>query len=305
MAFSADSLREPFFDQTVARLRRFSLGEFETNAEELLKAGNQVPLIVPSGLIFHISRCGSTLIANALRVAAGARVLAEATPIAYLLGPYLSAVWPVALEEWQSSRAELLRAVVNLYGQGGPGNSPRVVIKFSSVGILSMDFIRSVWPSVPTLIVVRDPVEVIVSNLQAPGSWMRMKSVPLRACDTFGLAAGDVVSMSPEEYAARIVGGFCQAAAPSIDSNTAVVDYAAINDVTLRKIAQLFGLDLLPAGSPVLQRTLETQAKDARNWIPFRDDRNRKQFAATSRLRLEVDRWAREPYNALEARSIR
>jgi hypothetical protein len=303
MQFSPDSLLEPFFDQTMERLRRLSLREFETASETLLSLAAGAPPITPAGLVFHISRCGSSLVGNVLKRAANARVLSEAAPIGYLLGPYASTVWPVPYNEWHDSRASLLQAIVNLYGKTDAGRTSKLVIKFVSLALLNLDFIRSVWPSVPILIVVRDPVEVIVSHLQAPGGWMRLKAEPIRAYDTFGVAGTDIIGMSNEEYAARVIGKYCEAAVRAIDSNTVILDYAALNDRTLRKIAGIFNLELPHSDSPELLRIFATHAKDARASIPFHDDRDRKQFAATQQVRAGVAQWAQRSYDALLSRA--
>jgi hypothetical protein len=305
MEFSADTLNEPFFFQTIARLRRSlpPAREFETGVETLLAAGGRLQSVVPAGLIFHLSRCGSTLIANVLRTADHLRILGEAVPINYLLGPYASNIWPVSLDQWLGSRGEILRCVVNMYGSDGGRSSQPLVIKFSSLGILNLPFIRSIWPDVPCIIVVRDPVEIVVSNLDAPTAWMRMKSVPLLASETFGFFGLDVMAMPPEEYAARCVGKLCQKAvleATGVPSGKiTIIDYAAINDASLRRIAGLFDLELPMSSSPALRRALNTQSKDEHARTPFWDDRSRKQFAATDRIRAEVERWARQPFEEL------
>src|SRR5580658_4905388 len=101
MQFPNKELREPFFHQTVARLRRAEPPalEFDTEAEALLALANELPPITPAGLIFHVSRCGSTLVCNALRTGR-ARILSEAAPLSRLLGPYASTVWPYPLHSW-------------------------------------------------------------------------------------------------------------------------------------------------------------------------------------------------------------
>lgn len=57
-----------FFSAWVAKLRASTppQPEIETDRSALGRAVETLPVVVPAGIIFHVSRCGSTLIANAL-----------------------------------------------------------------------------------------------------------------------------------------------------------------------------------------------------------------------------------------------
>jgi hypothetical protein len=67
MEIGSTPLAEPFFSHTIDRLRKEDPPprEMETDMETLLRVGARLPQVRPSGFIFHISHCGSTLIANA------------------------------------------------------------------------------------------------------------------------------------------------------------------------------------------------------------------------------------------------
>jgi len=83
MRFGEAGLREPFFEQSVRRLRTQRIVDIRhTDSDVLLDAEETVP---PSGFIFHISRCGSTLLTNALREYPQNIVISEAHPISQAL----------------------------------------------------------------------------------------------------------------------------------------------------------------------------------------------------------------------------
>ena len=67
MDMSGVSLAEPFFQQTVERLRADGRRELFTEFDVLLELEKQLDSVQPTGFIFHSSRCGSTLVANACR----------------------------------------------------------------------------------------------------------------------------------------------------------------------------------------------------------------------------------------------
>jgi hypothetical protein len=297
MRFNTEELREPFFHQTIARLRRGAQlrREAETDVDELLNLSHCDSS--PAGLIFHISRCGSTLIANALRCGEGTRVLSEAEPVGSLLRSYVSRIWPFPLDRWEEIRGQLLQNVVTAYAEASRREGAKLIIKFSSTALLSFPFIRAVWPQLPCLIVIREPIEVMVSNLQRPGGWMFLKHQPLWAGQALGLDQ-NTREMSAEEYCGRVLGNFLCAATAAVDPYCKIVDYSTINDSLMEKIASLFSLSDL--NHEALHRIMSANAKDPRASIPFRDDSQRKQISATDAIKLHADRWARKPYERLK-----
>ena len=65
-------LAEPFFQQTIDRLkaRDPNREQLFTEFDTLVQLEKQFDSVPPSGFIFHSSRCGSTLLANACRALA-------------------------------------------------------------------------------------------------------------------------------------------------------------------------------------------------------------------------------------------
>ena len=79
--FGHKVLSEPFFQQSVSRLRadNQNVATRTTGPNILLRCKQEIP---PSGFIFHVSRCGSTLLSNALKTVPGMVVISEANPAA-------------------------------------------------------------------------------------------------------------------------------------------------------------------------------------------------------------------------------
>jgi hypothetical protein len=307
MELEPSELSEPFFFQTVARKRRClpPAHERDTAVDLLRYVGSRSSAARPAGVICHISRCGSTLIGNALR-AAGARVVSEAAPVEALFAPYASAIWPFPLDLWEAMRGELLSSLAAVFGRDtrNTDESPvKLVIKFSSPCILALPFIRSVWPEVPCLIVTRDPIEVIISNLQAPGGWLRAKNKPLTASNWLGLGDLDLTNMTSVEYRARVVGSFCEAAINNWWAACKVLDYKDLNEASILKTLDLFGVVAPPRDSEAWRRAIEMYSKDPTGARRFLPDGARKQSLAFGPLRADVDRWTRRPYEELRRRT--
>ena len=85
---SAGTADEPFFDQSVMRLLggKPAPRRWVSPLSWLIDGNRQVPTTQPAGFVFHISRCGSTLVCHALRAGGSAVVIAEADPITGLAG---------------------------------------------------------------------------------------------------------------------------------------------------------------------------------------------------------------------------
>src|SRR5215208_1425097 len=75
---------DPFFDQTVEQCLRHPfnlLFRHQTPIETLGQRHESHPGLPPAGFIFHLSRCGSTLITQMLAALAKNVVISEAAPI--------------------------------------------------------------------------------------------------------------------------------------------------------------------------------------------------------------------------------
>ncbi len=84
---SAERFVEPFFDQTVTRWASGPTARplVRTGLEALVALDGE-PSLEPAGIIFHLSRCGSTLVSRLLGTLPGVVVLAEPGPLNSILG---------------------------------------------------------------------------------------------------------------------------------------------------------------------------------------------------------------------------
>src|SRR5439155_22829250 len=131
------AFEEPFFQQTVDRfcadhpaVRVVRTGLEELLAVEAARGGRE-----PAGFIFHMGRCGSTLVANLLRALRGSRVIVEAPARNQILGT-------AASTPTMADRAGLLRAAVHALG-GRPGGP--YFVKFSSWNALYLPLVRAAF----------------------------------------------------------------------------------------------------------------------------------------------------------------
>jgi hypothetical protein len=286
---------EPFFEQSVVKLRAEYLmrEEVRTPLECLGTEAELLPRVTPKGMIFHISRCGSTLISNALRQSYDVCTLSEAQPCNVLLLPSVIA---------SEGRRRLLRAWVRLFATRSTHSG--VVVKANSSGVLSIRFARRVWPRVPLVICVRDPVEVMMSNLVQPSGWMKFMRSPGLAAIMTGQAPETATSMTREEYCARVLGRFCESAIASLDGKCLVVDYEELNSEKIAQIALLFGLGR-PNDIGGLEQAFAVYSKDPLAKMAFHRDKDEKRRMATPAMREAAARWVAPHYARLRDEASR
>lgn len=278
----------PFFEDTVSvQFRRpFSL-LFRRKTpidslRELYESSNGVP---PTGFIFHMSRCGSTLVSQMLAALPKNIVMSEP--------PVIDSVIRAEAAN-DDERVERLRWIVNALGQRRDGSEENLFIKFDSWSTIDLALIRLAFPDVPWIFLYRDPVEVIVSQMRQRGAQM----IPgfIKGLGVFG--GENVFAISPEVYCARLLAAFCSGALNFADDPKGLfVNYTQLPDA-IAPIARHFDADFTPAE---MERMLSTTQFDAKSpQMFFEPDSEKKRTAAPDAVRDAAAQWLDPLYRRLE-----
>src|SRR5690349_6145611 len=84
------NLKAPFFpSRPWGGQRAQPVRYVRTDFHSVISRAAELPESDPAGIIFHVSRCGSTLVSNVMRCDPRAVVLSEAAPISCVLGDSL------------------------------------------------------------------------------------------------------------------------------------------------------------------------------------------------------------------------
>jgi len=284
----APRFTDAFLDDTFNALMRHPanvLFRRRTTLAHLEAWVERSPGIPPTGFIFHVSRCGSTLLAHLLGRLDGALVLSEPGPVDSLIraGERLERTQQVAL----------LRAMVGALGQARAPGQDRLFVKFDAWNTLQHDLVREAFPETPWVFLYRDPVEVLVSAVGRRG----VHTVP-------GLLTGALFGIEgrppPDEYAARVLGAIyaagleAQAGTPGL-----LVDYAQLPGVTWDAVAAHFGIT--PTAEEIERLTAASDRNPKQGDQPFERDAEAKRAAASEEVRALAERWMRPAYEELEA----
>jgi hypothetical protein len=121
--------------------------------------------------IIHVSRCGSTALANAFKAIPDILVLSEPSIFCHLIR---EAGWSgVPVDDEQ--RSTLVRGFLGAMLKENPASN--IVVKCSSVSTITLDQTLRYMPSVPWCFLSRTPADVIASLQASPGMWLRTPAV--------------------------------------------------------------------------------------------------------------------------------
>jgi hypothetical protein len=212
----------------------------------------------PDGIVMHISRCGSTLLARLLDAGPGVLVLHEPPFVNRLL---------TDRSVGEAERRRLLRALMKTGAAVADPSAAAVVLKCTSWNLHHADRLCAAFPDAPRLLVVRDALEVLVSLVDRPPGW---------------LAGGEGI----EERAARAVAGYLDAAAVAADARWALVAYEQLPGA-VPTVARHLGVGSPPSAAEAEAVARDDAKRPGRRWRP---DSSAKRARASMALRAAHER---------------
>lgn len=292
---------DPFFDETLERGLRHPfplLFRHQTSMEALVERHAARPGLPVRGLVFHMSRCGSTLLAQLLAALPRHIVLSEAGPVDTVLRAHLRV--PGVTD---AQRIEWLRAVVGALGQRRHPEEQAVFLKLDAWHVLELPLLQRAFPGVPWLFLSRNPVEVMASHQNHRGAHM----LPgLLEPALLGLEPEALEGMPLEEYGARVLARICEAGLRGYRERQAparLVDYTQLQADAITLLTDLFGLELTADEAERLRAVAERDAKNP--VLTFEDDTEAKARRITALSRELAERYIRPVHDALEAERLR
>lgn len=280
----------PFFVEAMhhARTRPFNrLFAWRMSLDDMLR--NEPQSLPPAGFIFHLSRCGSTLVHRMIDASGVGRSLSE--PPLFDQALQLCLTSP-ASEEVKHKLLRAIAAGLNNFAEDKP-----LILKLDSWHIQSWSLIRAAFPDTPAIFLYRDPAEVLVSQ-------QRMRGV--QAVPQPGIAAlcniPDYGALSLDEYCAHFLAASCRAAAEAVRANALrVINYKRLPTAVFDEVLPHFGLGADDATDARMRDVAGFHSKaPAERYTP---DSEEKSLAASEDLRALAERIVGPSYRALDALS--
>lgn len=160
---------EPFFDETINKCK--SLPE-NSRLMRSISSCAMLPewrigdALQPAAIIFHVSRCGSTLLSQLLGLDSRHIVLSEV--------PFFDELLRAGYANGGKDLSALLPHALSFYAQKRMGNETRLFIKTDSWHLFFYEKLRALYPGIPFMLLYRRPDEVIFSQEKKKG----MHAVP-------------------------------------------------------------------------------------------------------------------------------
>lgn len=252
--------------------------------DEFIKKHNKVSIDKNLGFVFHMSRCGSTLVAQMLAHNDRLFVLSEPTIINAVLDP--------SLDITLTDRMTLLNSSVASLVSCSPVLCERVFIKFRSWNILYLDSILKEFPDIRWLFIHRHGLEVLASVLEKPPGWLRSRiSYSKYFADFLKIDNDAIRKISEEEFIARMLGVFCHIAAESDSAHVSFIDYINLKDNFFDIIKKQWEIDLVDQERQTMIEISRLYSKDVSKNTPFFSDSEIKMNKATEMQRDFVTKF--------------
>lgn len=297
-----DPTNVPLFRHLVQQSPACATKRYRVNIEEFAhlaktydaREGSETRALPVAGAIFHQSRCGSTLISNALQCMdpVGHRVYSEAQPetVVNLCGD----VYQYCSKE---QAADLLRNVVYLMSRTNDKDEQKVFFKFHADNSRLIEVFQVAFPFTPWLFVFRNPVHILVSQFKEGKTLAKCgratKDPSAQVIDILrskGYSDSDFSSMGKEFSCAARLASYSEAALMAKERTPrmgTLVHYPDLPDILVEDIfPNRFGL-LINNEQRLRIRSIATMYSKASHGRarPYVDDSNDKEHRATDAIR--------------------
>jgi hypothetical protein len=271
-------------------------------------ASKSIHILNLTAVVFHMSRCGSTLASNLL-VAANPeehRVYSESNPPAV-------ALLDVCDDPSDHRRCNLRTAsriladVVYLMSRSSDPSEKRVFFKFQSISTTALHIFQIAFPDTPWLFVYRNPVHVMQSQLRngvSRANCVQSKyHPPARALEILNRHGETARSVSSEGYCAVHLASITESAVNALNDHSILLNYqdlpGALYDVVQR---ELLGRELSLADLNRMEATATMYSK-GKNKSPqmFEGDSEQKEASASTAVKNAAATYLTESYLTLEA----
>ncbi|WP_428229838.1 sulfotransferase family protein [Flavobacterium sp.] len=193
---------DPFFDETIGKCKSHAYNsqsfKVVSTVENLIDWSSTIFTVELKGFVFHVSRCGSTMLSQSLATSSENIMVSEASIIDEILRSDLFNL---------DKKAVFLKAVIAFLGQKRFSEQQYLIIKLDAWHIFKANYLRELFPELPFALLYRNPSEVLKSHQKMKGMHMVPNLLPP---DVFGITANEVNVIGFQQYGALILEKYFQ-----------------------------------------------------------------------------------------------
>lgn len=265
----------------------------------------------PRALIFHTSRCGSTLFAKALGRPPANVVMNQPGPLQHGFWSMLTNAFTENLVG-NDRNLDDFRKLVSLMSQRRQPEQEMVFVKFISWNVVYIDFIMRAFPGTPAIFLYRDPVEIIASVRKSATAVLEAKN-RVQAELLTGLPRWAIDRIGPTEYLARCYRRSFETVSAWNQSDLSLLDYSELTADRFPSIlARAFDYRPAPPVLEDMRAEFGAYSKDDSGSTTFADDRAGKRSSISEADRRlisrvagrQLDQLRRDPRNLFPPRFL-
>lgn len=240
---------EPFFEETLSACKYAQGGNRRYKSVSglpmLAEWSKEIPALAPTAIIFHVSRCGSTLLSQLLSLEKKNLVLSEV--------PFFDDILRLPFQfpsVSQPAASNFFRAALVFYGRQRNSEQKNLFVKTDSWHLHFYEQLRTLFPQIPFILLYRDPFDVLHSQQKQRG----LQSVPgLIEPQLFGFTDEESRERNPDRYMAHVLSSYFRQISTIIENDPLAFafDYAeGMNHIT----KEVYRLLQLPLSSSLEQQ---------------------------------------------------
>lgn len=280
--FGSERLSRPFMEddvRTASCLPFNRLFRIRTTMDAVI-AGSRRELHIPlRGLIFHMSRCGSTLLAQMFAAVPEYIVSSEPEPLDAVIQ------WLRLANIDEEVGATALRAIVAALGRDRQNGAQHHIIKVDAWHAFFLPLFRAAFPDVNWVYLYRDATEVMVSTMQQPGVHTAPGVLP-ESIVGFALDSCGTI----EHYSARVLGEIGNSVLRHWHlGGGMLIAYPDLVKAATNAVPGHLNVDLNDSAIALMMATAKQDAKSPQQH--FSNDILRKQTMATVAINEAAERW--------------
>lgn len=210
---------EPFFEGTIAicksHLYNSSGFKIVSTAENIIDWSRQLHSVELTSLVFHVSRCGSTMLSQSLSTSSENIMISEAPIIDQIVRSELFSA---------AKKDVLLKAVLKILGQKRFPEQKYLIIKLDAWHIFKAFYFRTLFSKIPFALLYRNPTEVLKSHQKMAGMHMIPNVLP---ANVFGISTEEANDVGFRQYGALVLEKYFQGFLDfySKDQNVVLLNY--------------------------------------------------------------------------------
>lgn len=262
---------------------------------ELLKPDKYTHSIKPAAFIFHLSRCGSTVLSEMFRPLHKYQVVAESEAIGNMFQTFNCS---------PEKQVIALRNMIGLFQHSLCPNDEEMIFKLSSWNAVTINIFQMAFPDTPCLFLYREPSEVMISMLRKPPAWLNREMIEIKLKEHKSVGKGSSQhdfytemlarvnyedALSNTELYARLLGDICQCIVNAPQSVLSM-NYTSLPESMPDIIAPYFGIEIENTELNRIMQASKRDTKETGSSKSFVPDSEKKQKAVTAEIKQAVER---------------